>query len=178
MNGVDEAAALLAELGRRGAVVALEGGAVRVRARPGALDDGLRAAIRARKAGLIALLAGINAATAAAPAGARSEAVSPAPADRQAGQATDASHAEATTANVLAAPPQEQAAWRREVVHALVWAEAGRWDDPHLAHDLAALRRIVPAGTCLHCDGPCEADGRPWCGGCAARHAEGMRRTG
>ncbi len=172
MTEIDDAAALLASLQALGATVTLDGDAVRVRARPGVLDTTLRTAIGSHKAGLVVLLTG-DPPTAAAP-----------PAERVkldchdpwagGGPGIDEQQLAETVRNALAAAPADRAGWRREIVHALVWAEAGRWRDPHLALDLAALRTLVPPGACLACDGPCSADGRRWCDGCAARHAAAM----
>ena len=83
----------------------------------------------------------------------------------------------ATAANVAAASAAERDGWRREVVAALRWTEAGRGVDHNLGHDLAALRRLVPPGACLECGGPAPRDGRHWCAACerAARRDGGGR---
>lgn len=60
-----------------------------------------------------------------------------------------------TVANALALDDGERAAWQREIVDALRWVTAGHGRDPDLAHDLAALRKVVPPGTCIASDGPC-----------------------
>ena len=75
----------------------------------------------------------------------------------------------ATIANVRALPEHERAAWQREVVAMLRWAEAGGAPDPYLGHDLAALRRLAPVGVCLDCGGPCPADGSHWCARCRTK---------
>ncbi len=73
-------------------------------------------------------------------------------------------------ANTLALFPDDRAAWRQVIVHALVWAETGRGQDPHLAAGLRALRLVVPPGRCRRRDEPCESDGRHWCTRCAAEY--------
>ena len=78
-----------------------------------------------------------------------------------------------TVANARALAADERAAWQDEVVAMLRWAEAGHEPDLHLAHDLAALRRLVPPGVCLDCGGPCPAGEQHWCAGC---RAEGRKR--
>jgi hypothetical protein len=81
----------------------------------------------------------------------------------------------ATVRNADALPPDERDGWQREIVAALRWAEAGNEPDGYLTHDVAALRRLVPYGTCLDCGGPAPRDGRHWCAGCetAGRRSEG-----
>ncbi|MDP9356660.1 MAG: hypothetical protein M3R02_15505, partial [Chloroflexota bacterium] len=81
---------------------------------------------------------------------------------------------EATVRNALALTDPDRAAWRREIVEALAWVEAGRGVDFHLAHDLVALRRIVPPGRCLRCDAPCLADGGHWCVECSVKEVKAM----
>ena len=75
-------------------------------------------------------------------------------------------------ANVLALSPEDRAAWRLEIVHAAVWAAAGKRDDPHLLADLRVLRRVEAAGACLRCGAACPADGRCWCAGCQGRYTK------
>jgi hypothetical protein len=73
-----------------------------------------------------------------------------------------------TVANASTLPPEERDGWRREIVAALRWAEAGHAPDGYLVHDVAALRRLVPFGTCLECGGAAPRDGRHWCAKCAS----------
>jgi hypothetical protein len=73
---------------------------------------------------------------------------------------------DATVRCILAQPIDVQDAWRREVVAWQRWEEAGHPPEPNQAHDLCALRRIVPAGVCLDCGGPAPYDGRCWCAAC------------
>jgi hypothetical protein len=75
----------------------------------------------------------------------------------------------ATVANASALPPEERDGWQREIVAALRWTEAGHDPDGYLAHDVAALRRLVPYGVCLDCGGPAPRDGRHWCAACRDR---------
>ena len=74
-----------------------------------------------------------------------------------------------TVATAVALDDDERTAWQQEIVAAIRWAEAGHAPDPHLEHDLAALRRLVPYGVCLACGSSCPADGQHWCAGCRAR---------
>ncbi len=87
--------------------------------------------------------------------------------------ATDPALAE-TVANARALDSADWAAWREEIVAGLRWVEAGNGPDLNLAHDLAALRVLVPPGTCLRCDAPCPTDGRHWCVKCSITEAKAM----
>ncbi len=155
MGAVTAAERLLADLRRAGATVTVAGEDLRVEAPRGALDPALRPTVVAHKAELMALM--------------RRQAGAETPAEPWSGAAA----VEATVRNALALTDEERAAWHREIVEALVWVEAGHGVDIHLAHDLQALRRIVPPGTCLRCDGPCPAEGPHWCACCSNTEAKG-----
>lgn len=75
-----------------------------------------------------------------------------------------------TVQNARSSPDAERSAWQREIVHALIWAEAGHGTHAELRHDLAALRRIVPIGICLDCGASCASDGRHWCDDCFGKY--------
>ncbi len=156
MGAVTTAERLLADLRRAGATVTVAGGDLRVEARRGALDPALRPTVVAHKAELMALV--------------QREEGGDAPAHLSSGEVA----IEVTVRNALALTDEERAAWRREIVEALVWVEAGHGVDIHLDHDLRALRRIVPPGTCLRCDAPCPAEGHHWCGECSVKETKGM----
>ncbi len=145
------AALFLAELRDAGALLSVEAGRLRVRAPRGVLSAMRLAAIEAHRD---ALLAAISAPF--VPELSRPDPI-PASADPVLGE---------TVANALALTPAERAAWQAEIVAAVRYVEAGEPPDPHLAHDLAALRRIVPFWICLDCGHQCPTDGRHWCSEC------------
>ncbi len=156
MGAVTVAERLLADLRRAGATVTVAGADLRVEVPRGVLDPALRPTVAAHKVELMALVSREEGGEAPAESLSRKAAV------------------EVTVRNALALTDPDRAAWRREIVEALVWVEAGHGVDIHLAHDLEALRRIVPPGTCLRCDAPCPAEGRHWCGNCSVKEAKGM----
>ncbi len=160
MGAVTMAERILEDLRRAGATVAVAGADLRVEAPRGVLDPALRPIVAAHKAELMALV--------------RREEGGDASAEPWSGEAG----VETTVRNALALTDTERAAWRREIVDALVWVEAGHGVDPHLVHDLAALRVLVPPGTCLRCDAPCPGDGRHWCDDCSATEAKVMEVKG
>ncbi len=163
MGAVTVAERLLADLRRAGATVTEVGGDLRVEAPRGVLDPALRPTVAAHKVELMALV--------------RREEGRERSTQPSGGEAT----VEVTVRNALALTDTDRAAWRREIVEALVWVEAGRGIDLHLAHDRRALRQIVPPGRCLRCDAPCLDDGRYWCDACLPRHipsaCEGQRHA-
>lgn len=141
---------LLADLEAAGASVSIEAGRLRVEAPPAVLAA-RRQPIAEHRDVLLALVA----------AKGTDVPVNAMPADVEVDE---------HVARVRSLSPQEQAGWRREVIHAAVWAAAGKRDDPHLLGDLRALQRMTTEGTCIGCNGPCSADGRFWCDGCAVRY--------
>ncbi|MDP9471553.1 MAG: hypothetical protein M3Q71_12945 [Chloroflexota bacterium] len=156
MGAVTVAERLLADLRRAGATVMVAGADLRVEAPRGVLDPALRPAVAAHKGELMALVS--------------REERGEAPAESLSGEAMVG----VTVRNALALSEEERAAWRREIVEALVWVEAGYGVDIHLAHDLQALQRIVPPGTCLQCDRPSPAEGRHWCVSCSVKEVKAM----
>ncbi len=156
MGAMTAAERLLADLRRAGATVTVAGTDLRVEAPRGVLEPALRPTVAAHKGELLALVSREE----------RGEGT----AESSSGEAA----VEVTVRNVLALSHADQAAWRREIVEALVWVEAGHGIDVHLAHDLRALRRIVPPGTCLRCDAPCPVEGHYWCVTCSDTEAKGM----
>ncbi len=146
-----EAALLLAELRDAGALLSVEAGRLRVRAPRGVLSAARLAAIEAQRDALLAALS--------PPTGPEFRRLDPVPASAD-------PRLDETVANALALEPAERAAWQAEIVAAVWYVEAGGDSDPHLAHDLAALRRIVPFGVCLSCGHQCPTDGRHWCSEC------------
>ncbi len=156
MGAVTVAERILADLRLAGAKVTVAGADLRVEAPRGVLDPALRPTVAAHKAELLALVRTEEGGQALAESLSREAAV------------------EATVRNALALTNPDRAAWREEIVAGLRWAEAGHAPDPNLAHDLAALRVLVPLGTCLRCDAPCPADGRHWCGTCSFKQTKGM----
>ncbi len=164
------AAALVAELRRAGAVLTVEGERLRVNAPRGALTPERSAVIAAEKGTLMAfLVAEADALT----LDRLDVALSDDGAEPEPPPAADPSLAQ-TVANARALDPSERAVWREEIVAGLRWAEAGHAPDPNLAHDLAALRVLVPLGTCLRCDAPCPATNRHWCVNCSVKEAKVM----
>ena len=158
-----EAERLLAELRAGGAVLSVEDDRLRVRALRGAITAELRACLARRKADLMTLVADER--EAGSPNGL--EALQTDVGAQPQPPAVDLAVA-ATVRHALALTSDERQGWQREIVAMLRWAEAGRGSDADLAHDLAALRRIVPPGACLDCGGRCPDDGRQWCDGCRA----------
>lgn len=71
-----------------------------------------------------------------------------------------------TLANLAAESQETREAWRREVVVWQRWEEAGGTPDPNQRLDLAALRRLLPPGTCLDCGASMSDDGHRWCARC------------
>jgi len=71
-----------------------------------------------------------------------------------------------TLANLAAEPAAVREAWRREVVAWQRWEEAGGAPDPNQRIDLAALRRLVAPGSCVHCGESVFCVGRHWCAQC------------
>lgn len=165
------AAAVLEALRTAGATVGVTGGRLRVVAEEGAIPAALRAQAAAERDGLLALLTADK--TQMRPV------VQPehgAPDGVDPGKDLEA---ETLAGRALALSPEERAAWRLDILHAAVWAAAGKRNDPDLLGDLRALRRMEAPGTCLQCRAPCPADGRFWCDGCAAkcgRATEGQSR--
>ncbi len=146
-----DAALLLTELRDAGALLNVEAGRLRIRAPRGVLTATRLAAIEAQRDALLAALS--------SPSVPELSLADPVPASAD-------PRLEETVANALALEPAERAEWQAEIVAAVRYVEAGGDSDPHLAHDLAALRRIVPCGVCLGCGGPCLSDGRHWCAEC------------
>ncbi len=149
-----DAALLLTELRDAGALLDVDAGRLRVRAPRGVLSTTRLVAIEAQRDALVAALSSPS-----VPDLSRADPV-PASADPQLDE---------TVANALALAPPERAEWRTEIVAAVRYVEAGGDPDMHLAHDLAALRRIVPHGVCLDCGEPCPSDGRHWCTTCMGK---------
>ncbi|MDP9353872.1 MAG: hypothetical protein M3R02_01050 [Chloroflexota bacterium] len=146
-----EAALLLAELRDAGALLTVEADRLRIRAPRGVLSATRLAAIEAQRDALLVALS------------------SPSVPDLRRPDPVPASvdpRLDETVANALALEPAERAEWQAEIVAAVRYVAAGGERDPHLAHDLEALRRIVPFGVCLGCRGPCLSDGRRWCAEC------------
>jgi len=141
---------LLADLEAAGATVSIEAGQLRVEAPPGVLAA-KRQAITEHRDVLLALIAAKD---------------TDVPVNTMVVDVEVDEH----VARVRSLSPEEQAGWRREVIHAAVWAAGGKRDDPHLLGDLRALRRMTTEGTCIQCNGPCSTDGRFWCDGCAVRY--------
>lgn len=168
------AAALVAELRRAGAVLTVEGEHLRVNAPRGVLTPERSAAVAAEKGAVVAWL--MAEADALALAG-LDAVLGDDGADPELPAAVDPTLAE-TVANARALHPIERAAWREEIVSGLRWAEAGHAPDPNLAHDLAALRVLVPPGRCLRCDAPCPANNRYWCINCSVKEAKAKEVKG
>ena len=159
------AAEVLGALRAAGATVAADCGHMRVSAEAGTVPPALRARAAAERDGILALL------TAEAVDAEQSEHAASARGDDDGGEI------DAMVERVLALSREERAAWRREIIHAGVWAAAGKRDDPHLLADLRVLRRVEAAGACLRCRESCPADGRFWCDGCATRYATATEGT-
>ena len=140
-----DAALLLTELRGAGALLSVEAGRLRIRAPRGVLNRPRLEAIKAQRDELLAALSSPS-----VPELRRPDPV-PASIDHRLDE---------TVANALALPPPERAEWQAEIVAAVRYVEAGGDPDPHLAHDVAALRRIVPFGVCLDCGHECPIDGR------------------
>ncbi len=155
-----EAALLLAELRDAGALLSVEAGRLRIRAPRGVLTGTRLVAIEAQRDALLAALSAPF-----VPELSRPDPI-PASADPVLGE---------TVANALALTPAERAAWQAEIVAAVRYVAAGGPPDPHLAHDLAALRRIVPFGICLDCGRQCPTDGHHWCTECYVKGVTGMQ---
>ena len=160
-----DAMTVVAELRRAGAELTVEGGRLRVGAPAGVLTAERSATVAAAKDAVVALLVaeGDAAALDAVDAALGDDGAAPPEPD-------DDPVLAATVANVLALDPAERAAWRAEVVAGLRWAEAGHEPDPHLVHDRAALRRLVPLGACLACGATRTVEGRNWCDRCRVDH--------
>ncbi len=146
-----EAALLLADLRGAGALLSVEAGRLRIRAPRGVLTGTRLAAIEAQRDALLAALSSPSV----------PELRQPDPILVSSDPVLDQ-----TVANARALDPAERAAWQAEIVAAVRYVEAGGDPDPYLAHDLAALRRIVPSGICWACGLPCPTDGRHWCSEC------------
>jgi ABC-type nitrate/sulfonate/bicarbonate transport system substrate-binding protein len=142
---------LLTDLEAAGATVTADSAGLRVEAPPDVLAA-RRQAITEHRDALLALVAS------RVPDGASN----PVPADVEVDE---------HVARVLSLTPEDRTAWRREVIHAAVWAAAGKRNDPHLLADLRVLRRMEAAGACLRCGETSPPDGRFWCDGCASRYA-------
>ncbi|MDP9471644.1 MAG: hypothetical protein M3Q71_13425 [Chloroflexota bacterium] len=143
-----EAAQLLAELRDAGALLSVEAGRLRIRAPRGVLSDTRLADIEAHRDALLAVLSAPSV----------PELRQPDPILVSSDPVLDQ-----TVANARALDPAEFAAWQAEIVAAVRYVEAGGDPDPHLAHDLDALRRIVPFGVCWACGQPCVVAGEEWC---------------
>ncbi len=143
--------ALLTELEAAGATVSIDAGRLRVEAPPGVLAA-KRQAITEHRDVLLALIAAKD---------------TDVPVNTMVVDVEVDEH----VARVRSLSPEEQAGWRREVIHAAVWAAAGKRDDPHRLADLRVLRRVEAAAACLRCGETCEADGRFWCPRCQDRYA-------
>ncbi len=154
-----EAALLLTELRDAGALLSVEAGRLRVCAPRGVLSATRLAAIEAQRDALLAALSPPS-----VPGLSLADPV-PASADPRLDE---------TVANALALEPAERTVWQAEIVAAVRYVEAGADSDPHLDHDLAALRRIVPFGVCLDCGDPCPSDGRHWCTNCDVKGTTAM----
>ncbi len=165
-------AALIAELRRAGAVLSVEGERLRVNAPRGVLTPERSAAVAAEKAAVMELL---MAEVDTLALDALDAALGDDGAEPESPPTADPALAE-TVANARALDPSERAAWREEIVAGLRWAEARHAPDPNLAHDLAALRVLVPPGMCLGCDAPRPTDGRHWCGNCSVKEAKVMEK--
>ncbi len=173
---------ILADLREAGVKVTVVGTDLRLAAPRGVLDPALPATIAAHKADILALLARERGAASSPeppdsdpprnPAGLKLIGICHQTTTMTDGVCGGDAAAETTVRNALALPVDERAAWRQEIVDALVWVGAGRGQDPLLEHDLRALRRLVPLGTCLRCDAPCPADGRHWCPACSVEDRE------
>ncbi len=146
-----DTALLLAELRAAGVLLALEEGRLRVRAPRGVLSETRLVAIAAQRDTLLAELSPPSV-------------PEPTPADPA--PATAHPDLDETVANALSLSPWERAAWQAEIVAAVQYVKDGGEPDPNLAHDLAALRRIVPSGACLRCGEACPSDSQPWCIAC------------
>ncbi len=153
---MSDAIRLLAELRDVGALLTVEAGRLRVRAPRGVLSETRREAIEAQREGLLAALSSPS-----VPELNRLDSV----------PASSGPLLDETVANALALEPAERAAWQAEIVAAVRYVEDGGDPDPHLAHDLAALRRIVPSGICLDCGGTRPGEGHPWCTECFVKAA-------
>ncbi len=154
-----EAALLLAELRDAGALLSAEAGRLRVRAPRGVLSETRLEAIAAHRDALLAVLA--------PPSALELNRADPVAASAD-------PRLDETVGNVLALEPAERAAWQAEIVAAARYVEAGGLPDPHLAHDLAALRRIVPFGICLDCGRQCPTDRPHWCSECYVKGVQAM----
>ncbi len=128
-GGVTDAALLLTELRDAGALLSVEAGRLRIRAPRGVLNTTRLAAIKAQRDALLAALS--------SPSVPELSLADPVPASVDA-------RLDETVANALALEPAERTEWQAEIVAAVRYVEAGGEFDPHLAHDVAALRRIVP----------------------------------
>ncbi len=146
-----DAVLLLTELRDAGALLNVEAGRLRIRAPRGVLSATRLAAIEAQRDALLAALS--------SPSVPEPSLADPVP-------ASAGPRLEETVANALALEPAERAEWQAEIMAAVRYVEAGGDPDPHLAHDLAALRRIVPFGVCLACEGSCLTGDRHWCADC------------
>ena len=143
---------LLADLEAAGSVVSVDPGGLRVEAPPDVLAA-KRPLIAEHRDALLALVAAKVAEGAGNPVRADPD-------------------LDAMVGRVLALSTEDRSAWRREVIHAAVWAAAGRRNDPNLLEDLRVLRRIEATGACLWCGQTCSPDGRFWCDGCQDRYAK------
>ncbi len=156
-------ALLLAELRDAGALLSVEAGRLRVRAPRGVLSDTRLADIEAHRDTLLTALSSPSVPELRGP--------DPVPASGD-------PQLDETVANALALLPAEFAAWQAEIVAAVQYVEAGGDSDPHIAHDLAALHRILSFGVCFGCVHQGPADGPHWRTECHARlsHRNGARR--
>ena len=155
------AAEVLDALRAAGAQVGVDDGHLRVLVETGTVPAELRARAVADRDGILALLV------------AEDEQNERTGSDMEDG-VTDV---DAIVERVLALSQEERSAWRREIIHAAVWAAAGKRNDPHLLADLRVLRRVEAAGACLRCGNACPTDGRFWCDGCATRYAKVTKGT-
>ena len=154
---MNTAAEILGALRTAGAQGGSDGGRLRVRAAAGRVPPALRASAEAERDGILALLA--------------AEASEADRLEKHGREGGGVAGLDALVERVLALSREERMAWRREVIHAAVWAAAGKRDDPHLLADLRVLRRVEAAGVCLRCGETCPPDGRFWCDECDVRYA-------